>query len=196
MTNKLDARQLRNCFGHWTTGVAVVGYELDGEPRGATINGFTSVSLDPPLVLVSMARTARPARHSRPPFVGHSSVRIRSNSRCISPAVNAGLVARGRHRPRFLAARVARLDGVHRENYDAATHMLFWRGSRYDAWRGKPLVLLYRVLPHPAPPSTATRTFPRRPTIAEWSAGTRFHECSNTTPSTRPAVRSDVAAHT
>ena len=59
MTTKLDARQLRNCFGQWATGVAIVGYELDGEQRGATINGFTSVSMDPPLVLVSFARTAR-----------------------------------------------------------------------------------------------------------------------------------------
>ena len=71
MTTKLDARQLRNCFGHWATGVAVVGYDIDGEQRGATINGFTSVSMDPPLVLVSFARTRTSMRGARrPPVLG------------------------------------------------------------------------------------------------------------------------------
>jgi flavin reductase (DIM6/NTAB) family NADH-FMN oxidoreductase RutF len=54
-----DPRQLRNCFGQFTTGVTVVTYELDGEWRGATVNSFTSVSLDPPLVLVSIAKSAK-----------------------------------------------------------------------------------------------------------------------------------------
>lgn len=54
-----DPRHLRNCFGQFATGVTVVTYEADGIPRGATVNSFTSVSLDPPLVLVSIAKSAR-----------------------------------------------------------------------------------------------------------------------------------------
>lgn len=46
-------------MGRFATGVAVVSYATPEGPRGITINSFTSVSLDPPLVLVSVARTSR-----------------------------------------------------------------------------------------------------------------------------------------
>jgi flavin reductase (DIM6/NTAB) family NADH-FMN oxidoreductase RutF len=46
-------RELRDAFGQFATGVTVVtGVRPDGEPVGVTANSFTSVSLDPPLVLV------------------------------------------------------------------------------------------------------------------------------------------------
>src|SRR4051812_30192735 len=59
---KLDARAFRTCLGQYATGVAVVTYEGEDGPRGATINSFTSVSMDPPLVLVSFARPTTTAR--------------------------------------------------------------------------------------------------------------------------------------
>jgi flavin reductase len=42
----------RQCLGHFATGVTVVTYEGAQGPQGVTVNSFTSVSLDPPLVLV------------------------------------------------------------------------------------------------------------------------------------------------
>lgn len=54
---------LRACLSRFVTGVALLSYCVDGEARGLTVNSFTSVSLDPPLVLVSVARAARDARH-------------------------------------------------------------------------------------------------------------------------------------
>jgi flavin reductase (DIM6/NTAB) family NADH-FMN oxidoreductase RutF len=46
------ARELRDVFGTFATGVTVVtAVRADGEPVGTTANSFTSVSLDPPLVL-------------------------------------------------------------------------------------------------------------------------------------------------
>ncbi|MFJ8113917.1 flavin reductase family protein [Streptomyces sp. NPDC096132] len=50
---------LRACMARFTTGVTVVTYDGDDGPRGATMNSFTSVSADPPLVLISVARRAR-----------------------------------------------------------------------------------------------------------------------------------------
>lgn len=50
---------LRACMARFATGVTVVTYDGDDGPRGATMNAFTSVSADPPLVLVSVARRAR-----------------------------------------------------------------------------------------------------------------------------------------
>jgi flavin reductase (DIM6/NTAB) family NADH-FMN oxidoreductase RutF len=60
-TTSLDPRHLRSCLSRFVTGVAVVSYVADGEPRGVTVNSFTSVSMDPPLILVSLARTAKAA---------------------------------------------------------------------------------------------------------------------------------------
>src|SRR5699024_4228205 len=51
----MDTRDLRNCFGHFATGVTVVTYKDNhGERRGITLTSFTSVSMDPPLVLISI----------------------------------------------------------------------------------------------------------------------------------------------
>jgi flavin reductase (DIM6/NTAB) family NADH-FMN oxidoreductase RutF len=48
--------ELRKAFGQFATGVAVVTTRAaDGSPAGLTINSFTSVSLDPPLVLWCLA---------------------------------------------------------------------------------------------------------------------------------------------
>jgi flavin reductase (DIM6/NTAB) family NADH-FMN oxidoreductase RutF len=56
----IDPRELRTTLGHFATGVTVVTcYTDDGAVHGATVNAFTGVSLDPPLVLVSINRSAR-----------------------------------------------------------------------------------------------------------------------------------------
>ncbi|HWL60503.1 MAG TPA: flavin reductase family protein [Microbacteriaceae bacterium] len=60
----INPRQLRNSLGRFATGVAVIVFDALGddgweERRGLTVNSFTSVSMDPPLVLVSLQRTLR-----------------------------------------------------------------------------------------------------------------------------------------
>lgn len=56
----LDPRSLRDAFGAFATGVTVVTtMGADGKPLGFTANSFTSVSLDPPLLLVCLAQTSR-----------------------------------------------------------------------------------------------------------------------------------------
>lgn len=55
-----DARASRDAFGAFLTGVTVVTTVDDaGAPVGFTANSFTSVSLDPPLLLVCLAKTSR-----------------------------------------------------------------------------------------------------------------------------------------
>ena len=55
--NKIDAaRALRNAFGAFPTGVTIITTrDSQGSAVGLTVNSFTSVSLDPPLVLWSLA---------------------------------------------------------------------------------------------------------------------------------------------
>lgn len=49
----IDPQELRRCFGTFMTGVTIVTSKNEqGEPVGFTANSFTSVSLDPPLLLV------------------------------------------------------------------------------------------------------------------------------------------------
>lgn len=47
----MDKRHLRKVFGRFATGVTVVTFERDQETYGMTVNSFSSVSLDPPMVL-------------------------------------------------------------------------------------------------------------------------------------------------
>jgi flavin reductase (DIM6/NTAB) family NADH-FMN oxidoreductase RutF len=56
----MDVRDLRNCFGQFATGVTVITWNDDkGKKYGITVNSFTSVSLDPALALVSIAKKAK-----------------------------------------------------------------------------------------------------------------------------------------
>jgi len=56
----IDPRDFRNALGLFPTGVAVVStLAADGERIGTTVSSFNSVSLDPPLILFSIARNAR-----------------------------------------------------------------------------------------------------------------------------------------
>ena len=53
----IDLRELRNALGQFATGVTVVTTRAeDGRPVGVTANSFTSLSLEPPLVLWCLAR--------------------------------------------------------------------------------------------------------------------------------------------
>ena len=54
----LDRDAFRRALGEFPTGVAVVTARVGGIPIGMTANSFSAVSLDPPLVLWSVARSA------------------------------------------------------------------------------------------------------------------------------------------
>jgi flavin reductase (DIM6/NTAB) family NADH-FMN oxidoreductase RutF len=51
-----DARRLRSALGVFPTGIVVVTACGAGEPLGMTMNSFSSVSLQPPLILFSVDR--------------------------------------------------------------------------------------------------------------------------------------------
>ncbi len=58
--NARDAHDFRQALGQFATGVTVITtLDADGEPVGVTASSFNSVSLDPPLVLWSLAKSAR-----------------------------------------------------------------------------------------------------------------------------------------
>jgi len=58
-TPPLNAHQFRKALGHFATGVTVVTVErAPGSVRGMTANSFTSVSLDPLLILICVEKRA------------------------------------------------------------------------------------------------------------------------------------------
>ena len=52
----LDPEQLRRAMRAWTTGVTVVTATHDGKQYGMTVNSFTSISLEPPLISVALKK--------------------------------------------------------------------------------------------------------------------------------------------
>lgn len=51
-------REFRDALGLFATGIAIVTAEVDNVLLGTTVSSFNSVSLSPPLVLFSLARSA------------------------------------------------------------------------------------------------------------------------------------------
>jgi flavin reductase (DIM6/NTAB) family NADH-FMN oxidoreductase RutF len=59
VAERFDRRDFRRALGQFATGVTVVTARAsDGRKIGVTVNSFTSVSLNPPLILWSLARQA------------------------------------------------------------------------------------------------------------------------------------------
>jgi len=67
LSGEFDPRALRHALGRFATGVAIITTcTAEGKLEGLTVNSFASVSLDPPLVLWCLQRTA-------PSFAGFAS---------------------------------------------------------------------------------------------------------------------------
>lgn len=50
----LESEKLRRAMRAWTTGVAIITSIYEDQQYGMTVNSFTSISLDPPLVSVAL----------------------------------------------------------------------------------------------------------------------------------------------
>lgn len=70
-----NAADFRRALGSFATGVTIVTTRgTDGQPLGLTVNSFNSVSLDPPLVLWSLANNSRNLEAFRK--AGHWAVHV------------------------------------------------------------------------------------------------------------------------
>lgn len=170
----IDATEFRRVLGHFATGVTVVTYQHEGsgEFRGTTVNSFTSVSLDPPLIAVCLGRRTRSAAALRPgrPF----TVNVLHHGQ-----LDLALHFAGRPRPGVTdlweaRAGVPRLAGcgayfhcLTRDVHEAGDHLLVVGLVGEFSASGDPPLLFYRGaferLPAPAvPPSSreAVTDFP------------------------------------
>ena len=61
----IDIRAFRHTVGQFATGVTVIATEVEGSIRAMTANAFTSLSLDPPLLICCIGKTTKIAEHLR-----------------------------------------------------------------------------------------------------------------------------------
>lgn len=57
-----NPEELRQAMRLWTTGVTIVSAQHNNRRHGMTVSSFTSLSLDPPLVLVSLEQVTKTHR--------------------------------------------------------------------------------------------------------------------------------------
>jgi flavin reductase (DIM6/NTAB) family NADH-FMN oxidoreductase RutF len=69
-----DAKKFRSALGRFASGVTIITASYEGQTHGMTANAFVSVSLEPPLVLVSLDN--RSYMHKVLPSVGHYGVSV------------------------------------------------------------------------------------------------------------------------
>lgn len=55
----LDAARFRRAMGKFATGVTIITFEHQGRVTGMTANAFLSLSVDPPMILVSVRAQSR-----------------------------------------------------------------------------------------------------------------------------------------
>ncbi len=104
-----DTREFRNALGRFATGVTVIAAFDEGRPHGMTANAFVSVSLDPPLVLVSVDH--RSNMHRILPGAGRYGISILAEDQEALSNHFAGRPQQGLEIPFFTRGGVPLLEG-------------------------------------------------------------------------------------
>ncbi|MEU6172298.1 flavin reductase family protein [Streptantibioticus parmotrematis] len=145
-------RALRTFLGNFATGVTVVTYRRGDFLNGATVNSFTSVSLDPPLVLVALDRRTRSADHlgSGPYTINILADGQRDLATHFAGATTPATVPwidEDTEAPR-LAGGVGHLRCEPWRTYDGGDHLLVvGRVWEFEARRGRPLLFFRGAFP-------------------------------------------------
>jgi flavin reductase (DIM6/NTAB) family NADH-FMN oxidoreductase RutF len=58
---RLTPEEFRDVIGHFASGVTVITATHDGEPKGTTASAVSSLSLEPPMVLICLNKTSSTA---------------------------------------------------------------------------------------------------------------------------------------
>jgi flavin reductase (DIM6/NTAB) family NADH-FMN oxidoreductase RutF len=151
MTPEQGGRDYRRALGSFATGITVVTCALgDGRRAGLTVNSFTSVSLEPPLVSWCLDVTAMSfalfdtAPHfavnvlavEQAPLVQHFASRLEDKFKEID-------VVAGRGGAPLLEGCVARFECRRVGRFEAGDHVIYLgEVERYARFGGEPLVLV------------------------------------------------------
>jgi len=149
----IDPSAFRAVLGRYATGVTVVTTRgADNRPSGLTVNSFTSVSLDPPLVLFCLDRAAGsgPAFAASDCFAvnilaaGQTQVSARFADPVASRFVNDGIMVWETGAP-ILVDALAALDCRVHARHDGGDHVvLVGRVLRAEVIRDAPPLVYWR----------------------------------------------------
>jgi flavin reductase (DIM6/NTAB) family NADH-FMN oxidoreductase RutF len=128
-----DLRALRSAFGRYATGVTIITcIDGDGRPCGLTANSFSSLSLDPPLVLWSLRETSATlgaflaARHFGVNVLAEAQVELsRRFAAAAAEKFDEGAWARGASGVPVLAGCAAVFECETVSSQEAGDHRLF-----------------------------------------------------------------------
>jgi 4-hydroxyphenylacetate 3-hydroxylase, reductase component len=144
----IDRRTFRQCLGQFATGVTIMTTETGGQRAGVTANSFSSVSLDPPLILWSISKTSRSfqafadARHFAVNILGQDQIRLSQ----IFSSSDADKFAEiewstGRHGSPVLDGVNALLECEREAIYEGGDHVIIvGRVLRFATLEGEPLI--------------------------------------------------------
>lgn len=142
-----DRRIFRDMLGSFMTGVTVVATrDEDGIPSAFTANSFTSVSLDPPLILVCLAKSAASldvftqAERFSVSILGEWQRDLSAAFASRSPAKAAALSALTPATPPLLEGSLANIVCTRSQLVDAGDHIiLIGRVTEFRTVAGQPL---------------------------------------------------------
>lgn len=162
-----ETRRLRDALGRFATGVAVVTTTTgDGKREGVTVNSFSALSLNPPLVLWSLRRAApsfesfATCEHFAVSVLSADQVQLSRHFGQPSADKFAGVASRSGHGDcPVLEASIAVFECAVHQRIEAGDHLLFIGSvENYHLSDGTPLIFSGGRYCAPIALDAATRT--------------------------------------
>ena len=142
----------RETVANFPSGVTVVTTRDGGEDFGLTVSAFTSLSLDPPMVLVSIDRKSQSHQHlvEGAPIgisvlaAGHTDVAVQFARHVDDRFAGINIVRRGEQDIPFVGDAAAWFLGDVRDRYVGGDHIIITVAVRECGWHDGGRPLLYR----------------------------------------------------
>ena len=142
----------RETVANFPSGVTVVTTRDGGEDFGLTVSAFTSLSLDPPMVLVSIDRKSKSHQHlvEGAPIgisvlaAGHTDVAVQFARHVDDRFAGINIVRRGEQDIPFVGDAAAWFLGEVRDRYVGGDHIIITVAVRECGWHDGGRPLLYR----------------------------------------------------
>ena len=142
----------RETVANFPSGVTVVTTRDSGEDFGLTVSAFTSLSLDPPMVLVSIDRKSKSHQHlvEGAPIgisvlaAGHTDVAVQFARHVDDRFAGINIVRRGEQDIPFVGDAAAWFLGDVRDRYMGGDHIIITVAVRECGWHDGGRPLLYR----------------------------------------------------
>lgn len=142
----------RETVANFPSGVTVVTTRDSGEDFGLTVSAFTSLSLDPPMVLVSIDRKSKSHQHlvEGAPIgisvlaAGHTDVAVQFARHVDDRFAGINIVRRGEQEIPFVGDAAAWFLGDVRDRYVGGDHIIITVAVRECGWHDGGRPLLYR----------------------------------------------------